>query len=77
MQTEAANNCSLNVKCRQGAKLMQNENCRLKVKGRPGIKCTHCAILTFERPHSSNYHVAYITNTRVYVIIEIICLCLN
>ena len=21
---------------------MQNENCRLRVKGRPGIKCTHC-----------------------------------
>ena len=57
-------------------KLIQNENCRLRVKGRPSIKCTP-AILTFERPHSSNQHVAYITNTRVYVIIEIICLCLN
>ena len=55
---------------------IQNENCRLRVKDRPSIKCTP-AILTFERPHSSNQHVAYITNTRVYVIIEIICLCLN
>ena len=35
------------------------------------------AILTFEKPHSSNKHVAYITNTSIYVIIEIICLCLN